>query len=524
MSQNPYLFHRSDGTDMLGRKRILEQIIRHLTKENPQHLSLIGPRQIGKSILLRNLAQKLDTEDGTYEFVVYWNLAHDAPKDDEEFFGQLHERIRAKVAPVDAELAEWFKEEDLRDGLNGFLDELVSGDRKLLLILDSLDTPLSSEALTRVSLDWLRSLNDLESAVLVASSRATLLDLCKSAETESSPLWNVFHKESIGPWDESEWDDILTPLVSTGSTVHRSARESLQEWTNGIPALSTLVLANLFETHQGVEIHGAAVDELCDSLARPDTEIVKWLWDDCPLEWQSDVLLLRDGPIAKNSMEKPHRLGLTDRGFVRVRSGNVEMACKFMSEMADLCGGEISNLNRLFTQPDAYTINIRKVLLKRLEQIDGPDPTLHRFIVRAIEDLKPDPHPSPEVLVTGIRGIEDHAMNLILAAECPDGVVPQSWYDTWTEYGRDLPDWLHDHRVPRPGAQRRRLIQIMAGDAYSEKVSQFISKPTSLLVGHLHDAGDFGQHREDAEVSFGFAVSICFAAIELCDHLARELP
>ena len=50
-----------------------------------------------------------------------------------------------------------------------------------------------------------------------------------------------------------------------------------------------------------------------------------------------------------------------------------------------------------------------------------------------------------------------------------------------------------------------------------------VSRSTYFLLNHLQSIGDFGQHLEREEVPARFSSAVCFAAIELCEQLTREL-
>lgn len=506
---------------MLGRRALMERLKRHLLRESPLHVSLIGPTQIGKSVVLRALATTMRATPEKFEAVVYWNLSHGTPKNDEEFFGQLHDRLKAESFSQD--LKDWLDSSRPREALSDFFDDVKSQEKTFLLILDSLDFPLAKGTLSPNTLDWMRSLSDAGTAVFVTGSRATLQELCRSEETQTSPFWNIFNDppEEIGPWEPGEWTEILAPLRDSGKTVHPAAETAIQEWTNGVPALTTLVLSRLFDLPQGTQIHAKNVNTLCESIAESEAQILKQLWSDCHPDWQGDLVDLASQNIPANAMPSESLKGLRKRGFVRKSGGEVVASCKFLSDFATRSGSPVEHVNRLFSGVDDYRKNISTVLAKRLAQIDGADSRLASYIQHALAGLASD----PETTVQGIRGIASRALTLVFASECPDNQIESSWVTSWQHDGQNLarqPD-VSARRVPRSPNLQRELLLVMTGDRKSGRVTKFISKPTALLIDFLQSSGDFGQHIEDNEVSFEFAVTVCAAAIELCDHLAREL-
>lgn len=59
---------------------------------------------------------------------------------------------------------------------------------------------------------------------------------------------------------------------------------------------------------------------------------------------------------------------------------------------------------------------------------------------------------------------------------------------------------------------------------FRSRIAKFVTKPTCLLVDHVHSTGNFGQHREGQEVALPTAAAFCLATIELCERLSEELP
>jgi ATP-dependent Clp protease ATP-binding subunit ClpA len=56
---------------LLGRARIIQRIWNNLTKPTPSNLSIIGPRFMGKTVIMNALAQRIANEASPFEFVLY---------------------------------------------------------------------------------------------------------------------------------------------------------------------------------------------------------------------------------------------------------------------------------------------------------------------------------------------------------------------------------------------------------------------------------------------------------------------
>ena len=108
------------------------------------------------------------------------------------------------------------------------------------------------------------------------------------------------------------------------------------------------------------------------------------------------------------------------------------------------------------------------------------------------------------------------ALDLIWDAELATGTdLPKDWKTVGVEF--------EGGRVPRSRGRQCRILRLITGTGEHAPVSKFVTKPTSLLLDHLHSVGNFGQHREQNTVTVPMAASFCLSAISLCESLARDL-
>ncbi len=105
---------------MLGRQDIMEQLWKDLTKKTPSHLSLVGPRFAGKSVILRALEERMLDSGTPYCAVIAWDLGHQTPRSDEEFIKLLTRRLGEGLLKTKPDLGEYLLQEgagydDVRD-------------------------------------------------------------------------------------------------------------------------------------------------------------------------------------------------------------------------------------------------------------------------------------------------------------------------------------------------------------------------------------------------------------------------
>ena len=145
---------------MLGRERLLERLLRHLTKPTPDHMCVVGPPLFGKSVFLNHAAAYFKDAGDHYITSLYWDLRHSTPGTDDQFRRRFAERVREALQPVQPDLAEDLDPEDeaLADLLPLVFDEMDRKGVRFLAVLDGFDHVLEGSGITRNLWDYMRTL------------------------------------------------------------------------------------------------------------------------------------------------------------------------------------------------------------------------------------------------------------------------------------------------------------------------------------------------------------------------------
>ena len=171
----------------------------------------------------------------------------------------------------------------------------------------------------------------------------------------------------------------------------------------------------------------------------------------------------------------------------------------------------VTSLRRLFGDAEGFERNIRDLLELRLDQVAGADPELLRRARKAVRDLHP-----PNDSIKWARSVAERALDLIWNAELPeDRSLPDKW--------RRADVFRHDGKLPHRRGEQCGILRKITGGAEHSAIAKFVTKPTAVLVDHIHGVGNFGQHTEGQTVSVGFAAAFCLSAIALCERLAEDL-
>jgi hypothetical protein len=520
MNGNPYQVLGTTVPTLLGRQRVFDQIVRQLTKQSPEHVSLVGPRHYGKSVILQGLAEHFRTGQKDYLTAAYWDLRHDTPDSDAAFIKGFAASLKKALAANGSELAEFLdtSSANVVDLVTLVLDEMAKQKTRILAILDGFDHVLAKVSVSRNTWDAMRSFAQKTSLLLATGSRQRLRELCKTEESRTSDFWENFPNPiSVGKLEEHDLDGFLQPFTVRKTILDGSARKEILNWTGGVPVLAAAMMEMLFEeAKDGITLSKPDIDRVGKSVLETRRDLVESLWDDCSEEIKADLAELhKRTSLPLSEVQNECRREMEHRGFVKVSGSTMASACNLMGAFAADQSSGIDGLRRLFGDLSRFQSNIQSLLELRASQLVKADPTLRGFIQKAIRDISEPAH----AIVWG-RSISDRALDLIWDKELPaNRSLPQEWIDNWKFAGVN---WSDDQgKLPRRRGAQCNILRLITGTENSQRLAKYVTKPSYLLLDHLQSIGDFGQHRED-NVSLGFATAICMAAIELCDSLTRD--
>lgn len=518
MSDSSYQVQGVGVPTMFGRERLFGRLCRHLNKPTPDHVSVIGPAMIGKSVLLNHLAGQFRQPGEYFTTSMYWDLRHGTPATDDEFRRRFAERIKHALHQVDSEFADFMElgDEGLHDLLHFVFSEMQTGGSRILAVLDGFDHVLAEGSITRNLWDDLRTLCQMTSLRLVTGSRSTLRELCKTEESRTSDFWEIFYDTplQVGCFEEHDWDGFLSPFSSRNIKFDGCAQEEFANWTGGVPTLAAALAGNLLEdAPEGILLSRPHVDSVARTLLEDRRELLAALWDDCPIELQSLLAAVANDELSVTDVPDHVRRDLELRGFVRPSGNKIRSSCCLMGHYAREQAGEVNDLQRLFGNTNRFKGNARRLLELRLADVQDSDSQLRGYVKRGIRDLQPDPANS----IVWARSIAERALDLVWEAELPpDRSLPDKWKKIEIKF---------DERGRLPGSRGRQcgILRQITGTEKHNPVAKFITRPTYLLVNHIHSVGNFGQHKDDNNVSVSMAASFCLSAIALCESLSRDL-
>jgi hypothetical protein len=515
---------------MLGRAGLMERIWNGLTKPTPSNLSIIGPRYIGKSVIVNALVQRLDKERSPYRFVLCWPLGRVAPQSDHEFIAELCDRLIETLSRLPAETA------DFRAHLTGhsyqnlkevadFLDE---EGMSLLMVWDGLDKPLGQGNLSRQLWDELRSLFYGRKHRIITVSRRPLSELLSSQEAISSPFWNIFDMNPVrvGPFDDRDRDLIIGLL----SDYHfePGAKTELFNWSGGLPPLFLEILNQVIDDIPPGSVTNEDVNRAALKALDLLRGVISDIWQDCPAEARdlyTSLMERRDFNCSGAGRQEMNCL--IEMGFARQAGNKLMASCRMLDHYIRDQKEDASSMGRLFGSWEAYRLNIRSLLEKRLAHITRFDDRLFHLVEQVINDI-PD---YPDDCLNNLNNIRDCALKLIWQREFgPAMCTPQAIVSYWAEpprNGHKLIETMVQSNcwnVPTDPLDQIRLLGLLTGSHRQfDNRAKTASKDSYVLIDAIHNFRNRGQHPDGQAIHLGVAVAAIMACLELLACLEREL-
>ena len=322
MSNDPVFPTSGDGIPpMLARAELIDEFWSALTKATPSNLSVIGPRWIGKTVLLKAIADRaIDDSESPYSLVLHWHLGHVCPTTDAEFIaglcGQLHE-VMQKHEKEYSEYQDALQNESFSH-FKLITDFLNDDDEPILMLWDGLDKPLGQDNLSVHLWDQMRSIIDGKKHKIVTATRAPLDLLIRNEEASTSEFWNIFDEQYVEPFDETDTDALLEfarlELSNGGKT-------EVANWTGGHPKLMLELLNRLAAGDYSSPISNDKVVEAANGMSQDVKRWLRSIWNECPHGVQEAYqALVQNGETAVSAIGTNETNALKARGFANVAS------------------------------------------------------------------------------------------------------------------------------------------------------------------------------------------------------------
>ncbi len=518
MKNNPFQVSSPPIAAMRGRARETEKLLSHLQKEVPDHISVIGPRFIGKTVLLNALGSHFAPGNKGFDACLYWDIRHNIPASDEQFMGAFAAKLKTPIDRINPDAARLLSEDGSRfEAIKIVFETLQDDGKRVLVIMDGFDGVLLSTDITRNLWDNLRSLAELASIRFVTGSRRRLRELCVSPDSRTSDFWEIFYDTplAIGPFSQDDFGKMLELFTQAGVSFEPGVQAELLNWCGGIPIATCYVCKRLWDSlTEGQRVTAAAINDCCTGSLEDGRDYWQGIWDDCSTD-ERDVLfeITRAGEIAETQDSRRRAAGLIQRGILRAAEKRITFSSKLLGRFAESAGVSSDALRRLFGNPEDFRRNAKPLAEARLAQLPPADQNLIELVTLATANLD-----KPHIVVNQVRGVINRALKLIWDSEVPDRRIPPDWTFHWQHAGLNNPP---AGQISNDVGQQLRLLNLMTDDR--KPAPTRIRRSTYLLLNALKGIGDFGQHLGNETPTAGFAIVNGLMLVEFVEQVTSDL-
>lgn len=512
-----------DIPEMIGRKKLLQNVSNELDNENPIHISLIGQKYSGKTVFLYALSKHLRAGNNRFNFCVYLDLHHNLPASDADFLQLITTEILKEVITIDPEYSELLDitNEQKITQLLDFFECLEQEKKTFVLILDGIDDTLKSGSITRNLWDNLRALAKLSSIRIITGSRGSLRELCMSPQSRTSDFWNIFKPSAtiLGIYSDQDIDDCVKAMKEDNKILDKSAITEVINWTGKHPLLVSLLLKSIIESDLGkTTISNVHVNSIASDLCLAKfSDHIESLWDDCSLEEKilfNEHILNCDTQLVDGNKKTAHKL--VSRGFVNLDNGKIKCSSRFIQKVASEKSPIMTNIYLAFGNLESYSKNMMSLLDLRLSLLKFNNTDLHDRLVHIIKDTS-----KPSICLTQFRGLCDYLIDEINQIEFPARQIPtaysQHWLSEFTRKGSIGQPPLTG-AVPTERSGQMRLLKNVAESRFLKKFSE----STIRGIETIYNIANFGQHLGNAVVTRDFVVPFALIAIEVSNQFILE--
>ncbi|MEA3325758.1 MAG: TIR domain-containing protein [Chloroflexota bacterium] len=256
MTNNPFTFGNPirDPAHFIGRLADLQQIINRLQSSAHESTSIVGERRIGKTSLLKYLADKhaaeelgLPPEEFCLIYMDFQGLLDITPQ---RFWQRVLQKISRAICLQElrdlAAEVRGLETLDLFD-LVGLFTKIADAGLTVVLLLDEFEYVTQNTNFTSNFFGGLRALAIHHNLPLVTATRRELVDLCHSDEIKGSPFFNIFANLVLRPFEPQEVIELITNyLEGTGVQFSNSDIDLVLSLSGGYPFFTQMAAHYLY--------------------------------------------------------------------------------------------------------------------------------------------------------------------------------------------------------------------------------------------------------------------------------------
>lgn len=240
--KNPYTNRTMipiDSDIFFGREKEMRRIMDLISGDNPQSVSIIGERRIGKSSLAWRLFHKIKEQNNTYAVYLDCDELAEECETKEHFFKELNWHFLADNSVLKNTGEDLFKD---YPSFKTFIKNNGQGEKQTIIFLDEFEHLPGKEFADDTFFSNLRSManNPTNRLAFVAISKTPLKELTHDS-IQTSTFWNIFIKEIIGLLEHGSIEALRQKgFENDDLTLSKEDNEKIHYYTGDFPFFNQL--------------------------------------------------------------------------------------------------------------------------------------------------------------------------------------------------------------------------------------------------------------------------------------------
>ncbi|MBM3236612.1 hypothetical protein FJZ31_09975 [Candidatus Poribacteria bacterium] len=379
ITHNPYLNRTMirDIKDFYGRQREVARIYSRIGAAQPQSVSIVGTRRIGKSSLLNFIYQEANREKYLKNPQQYKFLFIDFQERKKitlpEFFRSFFELLSREFHG-----ALKITEEPSYEGLKEVMARIQQKELKLILLFDEFDCITQNENFGMEFFAFLRALANRYNVAYVVSSGRRLQEFCHTKEIADSPFFNIFSNLFLYPFSREEALTLIgEPSKAAGYRLD-SIADSIISMAGYFPFFLQIACSAFFEyaLEDNVSPQNAPLSAIHELFLEEASAHFEYIWDHFTVDQRQVLLHLAEGESLPESEQYLVR-ELQKQGYVLLEEKQQQLFSSLFREY-------ILNVASLET-PIAASEEIQR--LARIEQELHDAQAMQRSLLPSEEPL-----------------------------------------------------------------------------------------------------------------------------------------
>ncbi len=520
MANQPFQILGTSVPRMVARESEFKALVSEIDRSSPNHVSVIGPRFSGKSVLLQSVSKA----QLPFTATVLWDLAHFTPEGDDGFRESFAKRLADHPASELDEYRKLLREDSSFSSLKTVFEDLRDRKLSILMLWDGFDRPLERGRYSRNLWDQFLDLISKTPLCLVTASRLSLRELIRNEESASSKFWECFGRTiTIRPFSAEDCDQILGSL--TGMSFDKGSRTELTSWSGCFAPLYLTLINEVVRSATGA-VTATDVNEAAVKVADDRRDLIRDIWADCPSASQEvfgELLEVKESDIRDFPPLDVEPLIL--RGLAVRNGSKLRASCRLVNDVAASEGLSYGYLKRAFGDPETFAPTSKRAIAIRLSSLQGLDERLRTHLHRCLEDIPRD----VGNCMNQLRSVFDRAIDLLLEAELgSDLSLSNELTDPWlqnNDWQRICTDVGH---APTSAKQLDRLprlllLRLLANPPSSiERKARKVSRTCYELAQVCKTFDDFGNHTKGEIPSTETALAAMTVAIQFVALVQAE--